>query len=83
LWPGLDKFTHVLVDWDMYLSPIAQRVLGGLSHPFMLLVGVIEMLVGIMVITRWTRLGAYIGAWLVLIALNLLTHRPLLRYRAA
>jgi len=71
---GLDKFLHVLVDWDMYLSPMAQRVLGGMSHPFMLLVGVIEMLVGIMVITRWTRTGAYIAsAWLVLIALNLLT----------
>lgn len=71
---GLDKFFHLLANWDMYLSPMAQRILGGMSHPFMLLVGVIEMCVGIMVITRWTRLGAYIASlWLVLIAINLIT----------
>lgn len=71
---GLDKFFHLLANWDMYLSPIAQRILGGFSHPFMLLVGVVEMIVGLMVITRWTRLGAYIASiWLLLIAFNLLT----------
>src|ERR1051326_6731067 len=71
---GLDKFFHVLVDWDKYLSPIAQRVLGNLSHPFMLLAGIIEMIVGLMVITRWPRLGAYIASiWLLLIAINLVT----------
>jgi len=71
---GLDKFFHVLVDWDKYLSPIAQRILGNFSHPFMLVVGVIEMVVGLMVITRWPRLGAYIASlWLLLIAINLVT----------
>jgi len=71
---GLDKFFHLLTNWDMYLSPIAKHILGNLSHPFMLLVGVVEMIVGIMVITRWTRIGAYIASiWLVLIAINLLT----------
>ena len=71
---GLDKFLHILADWDKYLSPMAQRMLGSFSHPFMLAVGVIEMLVGIMVITRWTRIGAYIASvWLLLIAINLVT----------
>jgi len=71
---GLDKFFHFLVNWDQYLSPIAQRVLGGLSHPFMLAAGVIEMAVGLMVITKWPRMGAYIASiWLLLIALNLIT----------
>lgn len=71
---GLDKFFHFLVNWDKYLSPIAQRVLGGFSHPFMLLVGVIEMAVGLMVVTRWPRIGAYIASiWLLAIAINLLT----------
>jgi uncharacterized membrane protein len=71
---GLDKFFHVLVNWDGYLSPIAQRVLGSFSHPFMLIAGVVEMIVGLMIITRWTRLGAYIASiWLLLIAINLLT----------
>src|SRR5436309_13043212 len=71
---GLDKFTHLLTNWDQYLSPIAANILGGLSHPFMLVAGVIEMIVGLMIITRWTRLGAYIASIrLVLIALNLIT----------
>ncbi len=71
---GLDKFFHVLVDWDKYLSPIARRVLGGYSHDFMLLVGVVEMIVGLLVITKWTRVGAYIASlWLLLIAINLVT----------
>src|SRR4029077_12131911 len=35
-------------------------------------VGVIEMIVGIAILTRWTRLGAYVAAaWLVCIALVL------------
>jgi hypothetical protein len=71
---GLDKFFHLLVNWDQYLSPTAQRTLGGFSHPFMLIVGVVEMIVGLMIITRWTRLGAYIASiWLLLIAINLVT----------
>ena len=38
------------------------------------LVGVIEIIVGLAILTRWTRIGAYIAsAWLLLIAVNLLT----------
>jgi hypothetical protein len=71
---GLDKFFHLLTDWDKYLSPIAAHILGSLSHPFMLLAGVIEMIVGLMIVTRWTRIGSYIASlWLLLIAINLLT----------
>jgi uncharacterized membrane protein YphA (DoxX/SURF4 family) len=70
---GLDKFFHLLADWDKYLSPMARSVLGSYSHTFMLAVGVIEIIVGLMVITRWPRLGAYIASiWLLLIAINLI-----------
>lgn len=35
-------------------------------------VGVIEMIVGIAILTRWTRLGAYVAmVWLIAIAINL------------
>jgi hypothetical protein len=71
---GIDKFFHFLTDWDKYLSPIAKNILGGWGHPFMLLVGVIEMIVGIMVLTNWARIGAYVASlWLLLIAINLVT----------
>ena len=37
-------------------------------------VGVIEMIVGLAILTRWTRIGAYVAmAWLVAIAVNLVT----------
>jgi uncharacterized membrane protein YphA (DoxX/SURF4 family) len=70
---GLDKFFHVLVDWDKYLSPIANNTLGGHGHEFMLVVGIIEIIAGIGVFIK-PRVFAYIvAAWLLLIILNLLT----------
>jgi hypothetical protein len=71
---GLDKFFNILVDWGMYLSPFAQHLLPMGAKTFMHLVGIIEMIVGLAILTRWTRIGAYIASvWLVLIAVNLLT----------
>ncbi len=58
----------------MYLSPLAIEVLPMSGAVFMRAVGVIEMVVGLAILTRWTRLGAYVaGAWLVAIAANLVT----------
>lgn len=71
---GLDKFTNLLTDWEQYLSPIGERLLPFPGSTFMQLVGVIEIVAGIFVLTRFTRIAAYVvSAWLVLIALNLLT----------
>lgn len=71
---GLDKFFNILTNWGMYLSPFSQHFLPMEEATFMHLVGIIEMIVGLAILTRWTRIGAYIAsAWLVLIAINLLT----------
>ena len=71
---GLDKFFNLLTDWPQYLSPWMASLLPVSAETFMYAVGVIEIAVGVMVLTRWTRLGAWIAAaWLVLIALNLVT----------
>jgi uncharacterized membrane protein YphA (DoxX/SURF4 family) len=71
---GLDKFFNLLAHWEQYLSPIAARVLPFGPSALMRAAGVVEILVGLMILTRWTRIGAYVAsAWLVLIALNLLT----------
>lgn len=71
---GLDKFFNLLTDWSMYLSPLATRILPVSAGAFMRVVGVVEMVVGLMILTRWTRLGAYVAcAWLVGIAVNLVT----------
>ncbi|HLO05055.1 MAG TPA: DoxX family membrane protein [Terriglobales bacterium] len=71
---GLDKFFNLLTKWTMYLNPLALRVVPVAPETFMRAVGVIEMIVGIAILTRWTRLGAYVAAaWLACIALNLVS----------
>ena len=71
---GLDKYFNVLTDWSMYLSPLATRVVPVQPATFMHIVGLIEIIAGIIVLSRWTRLGAYIVmAWLLAICVNLLT----------
>ncbi len=71
---GLDKFFNILADWKMYLSPMTARVLPVSDVAFMHLVGVVEMIVGLAILTRWTRLGSYVAmAWLLAIAATLVT----------
>src|SRR5215510_5136673 len=71
---GLDKFFNLLADWGMYLSPTVAGLLPMSPTAFMHVVGVIEMIVGLAILTRWTRTGAYVAsAWLVAIALQLVT----------
>jgi uncharacterized membrane protein YphA (DoxX/SURF4 family) len=73
-WAGLDKFFNLLAHWTTYLSPVAVKVLPFSPETFMHIVGVIEVVVGLAILTKWTRLGAYVASvWLVLIALNLVT----------
>ena len=71
---GLDKFLNFLADWPTYLSPAVQNVLPVGAASFMHMVGVIEIIAGSIVLSRWTLVGSYIvSAWLVAIALNLIT----------
>ena len=70
---GLDKFTNLLTHWDKYLSPALTPMLPFSAHTFMMIVGVIEIIAGLIVLAR-PAIGAYIVmAWLALIALTLLT----------
>ena len=72
LFAGLDKFFNLLTHWDQYLSPMAQRALGSHSHQFMMAAGAVEIMVALMVITSWTKPGAYLASvWLLLMAINL------------
>jgi uncharacterized membrane protein YphA (DoxX/SURF4 family) len=71
---GLDKFLGLLADWEAYLGPLARSLLPVDPATFMKVVGVIEIAAGALVLSRWTRLGAYVvAAWLVAIALQLVT----------
>lgn len=69
---GADKFLHLLVDWDKYLPPIVNNLVGGHGHQLMLAVGVIEIVAGIGVFFK-PRIFAYVvAAWMAVIMLNLL-----------
>ena len=71
---GLDKFFNLLADWPAYLSPIAEHLLPIGPSVFMHLVGVIEMVVGAVILAGFTQLGGYVAAvWLLCIAVNLVT----------
>jgi uncharacterized membrane protein YphA (DoxX/SURF4 family) len=71
---GLDKFTNLLTDWTQYLSPLAEQVLPFSGQTFMYVVGIIEIIAGAAVLSRYTRIGAYVvSAWLVAIAVNLVS----------
>ena len=69
---GLDKFTDLLTRWEQYLNPTLASALPFSAHTFMMIVGVIEIIAGLIVLAR-PAIGAYIVmAWLICIALQLI-----------
>ena len=69
---GLDKFLHLLVNWDQYLPGVVANVSPIPRHTLMLVVGVIEIVAGIGVALK-PRIFAYVvAAWLAVIIINLL-----------
>ena len=70
---GLDKFFNLLTNWEAYLNPLATKVIPVSPATFMHIVGIIEIIAGVVVLSQLTKIGAYVvTAWLVAIALNLL-----------
>ncbi len=69
---GLDKFFNLLTNWEAYLHPAIPQLLHIQAVTFMHLVGIVEIVAGIIVLSNFTRLGAYVVmAWLIGIALSL------------
>ena len=71
---GTDKYFDKLADWGMYLSPLATRVVPVSTPTFMHVVGAVEIVAGLIVLSRWTKFGGYlVMVWLLGIVVNLLT----------
>lgn len=71
---GIDKFFDKIANWEMYLSPLATKVVPVTPTTFMHIVGVIEIIAGLVVLSRWTKWGSYVVMlWLVGISINLVT----------
>jgi uncharacterized membrane protein YphA (DoxX/SURF4 family) len=70
---GADKFTNLLTNWEQYLNPALKKLLPFDAHIFMVIVGVIEIIAGVIVLIK-PQIGAWIvSAWLLLIALTLIS----------
>ncbi|HKF89147.1 MAG TPA: hypothetical protein VKB85_13890 [Propionibacteriaceae bacterium] len=69
---GLDKFFNLLTDWQGYLASLVDRLVPVAGHQLMLVVGVVEIVAGVLVAVR-PQIGAYVvAAWLAGIIMNLL-----------
>jgi hypothetical protein len=70
---GIDKFFHVLVNWDMYLAPWIARLSPVGGHNLMLAIGVVEIIAGLLVAVK-PKIGApIVGVWLLGIIVNLVS----------
>ncbi|GAB4092754.1 hypothetical protein [Flaviaesturariibacter terrae] len=66
---GADKFFHILTNWNQYLAPQIAAVIP--AGTFMNIVGIIEIVAGILVLAR-PRIGSLVVTlWLLGIAVNL------------
>lgn len=71
---GADKFFNLVTDWQKYVNPKVLNLLHLNYSSFKVIIALIEITLGIMVLTKFTRIGAYaIATWFTLIVLNLLT----------
>ena len=69
---GADKFFGLLVNWDQYLAPAVAGLLPVTPHTFMLVVGAIEIVAGL-IVAVWPYVGGYlVTLWLWGIIGNLL-----------
>ena len=70
---GLDKFAGLLTHWESYLAPWIDDLVPGSAHTAMLLVGVVEVVAGVVVAVR-PRFGGYlVAAWLTGIIVDLVS----------
>lgn len=69
---GLDKFTNLLADWTQYLWAGIPEIFGVAPGVFMGVVGVVEIIAGILVAVK-PKIGGYVvSLWLLGIIVNLL-----------
>lgn len=72
---GADKFFHLLCNWDQYLAPWIANLFAGIgTHNLMLIVGIVEIIAGLIVAVK-PRIGAWIVfGWLWGIIIDLVTY---------
>ncbi|HEY6197639.1 MAG TPA: hypothetical protein VI231_03450 [Candidatus Binatia bacterium] len=72
---GADKFFGILTNWTQYLAPVFPNTLGIDPATFMMIVGAIEIIAGIIVFLKPSVGGYIVSLWLLGIIVNLLLLR--------
>ena len=71
---GIDKFFNFLLPWYQYISPYVLNYATFSTIALSVAIGIVELGIGILCVTKWARLAAYCGAlWLFIFAVNLAT----------
>lgn len=69
---GADKFLNILTNWAEYVPTAMADMLPFSAAVFMMIVGVIEIIAGLIVLKKPAIGGLIVAAWLTLIALTLI-----------
>ena len=69
---GVDKFFHVLTNWNQYVAPAVYSMIGGHVRGFMDLVGLVEISAGVLVAVKPRYGSPVVGLWLLGIVGDLL-----------
>src|SRR4051795_8575167 len=69
---GIDKFFNVMTDWSQYLAPWINDIVPGNADQAMYVVGVVEIVAGLVVAVTPRFGGLLVAAWLGGIIINLL-----------
>lgn len=71
---GIDKFAHVLTDdWTRYLAPWMNSIIPGTANQAMHMVGIVEIIAGILIAIKPKYGAPVVAAWLAGIVVSLLS----------
>jgi uncharacterized membrane protein YphA (DoxX/SURF4 family) len=73
---GLDKFFNLLTFWPHYVAAPFAKLMPITPQLFMYIVGVIEVIVGVAILAKWSRYFGYVlMVWMWCIAIDLIAAR--------
>ena len=68
---GLDKFFGLIADWVRFISPLVSRFTPIPATTILYIAGITEIIIGLLILSRNTRLGAYLMAlWCFVLTFN-------------
>jgi len=71
---GVDKFGNWITIWERYVSPFIKQALPIDLSTFLMGVGLLEIILGLLFFTKWVREAAYFAsAWIVLCVINIIS----------